>query len=138
VLTFSPWSGICLVLLVAVTWAEPSMDPFSRLRQKIPRIGRRGQIGIVSSDYDDSESFPMYGSLSSYFLKSSKSVPRIGRRQDLLESHEKNPWPAKLSLEEVDGSTMEASQNAREVYKMLIDHWLQQQRQQSKEDAAMD
>ena len=65
-------------------------------------------------------------------------MPRIGRRQDLLESHEKNPWPAKLSLEEDDGPSVEASQNAREVYKMLIDHWLQQQRQQSKEDAAMD
>lgn len=54
---------------------------FNRFRQKIPRIGRRGE-GIIS-EYMDSDSFPMEGSLSNFFLKASKAVPRLGRRMDL-------------------------------------------------------
>ncbi len=58
--------------------APDQMDSFNRYRQKIPRIGRRGD-GIIS-EYMDSDAYPQEGSMSNFFLKSSKAVPRLGRR----------------------------------------------------------
>lgn len=126
-----------MVLATALDAAEAvGTDPYSRLRMKIPRIGRRGPpiagpIGIVS-DYDEAESFPMSGSLSSFFLKSSKSVPRIGRRQDLPESHDGDPWPTQLGLdqqEETVDESKEAQRNAFHVYKALLERWLKRQQE---------
>ena len=57
---------------------DPADQTYNRFRQKIPRIGRRGE-GIVA-EYMDSDSYPHEGSLSNFFLKSSKAVPRLGRR----------------------------------------------------------
>ena len=69
-------------LLLVSALSDPSVEPFNsnfnRFRQKIPRIGRRGE-GIIS-EYMDSDSFPHEGSLSNFFLKASKAVPRLGRR----------------------------------------------------------
>ncbi|EFX73380.1 uncharacterized protein LOC124191929 [Daphnia pulex] len=72
-------------LLLASALSDPSPEPFNpnynRFRQKIPRIGRRGE-GIIA-EYMNSESFPHEGSLSNFFLKASKAVPRLGRRKDI-------------------------------------------------------
>jgi len=70
------------VLLASGSVVNPYMSmKMSQLRNKVPRIGRRGQ-GIVS-EYMESDTFPREGSLSNFFLKSSKAVPRLGRRKDL-------------------------------------------------------
>ena len=61
--------------------AEGQADSFSRYRQKVPRIGRRDN-GIYS-EIMEPDSFPYEGSLSSFFLKSSKAVPRLGRRNGI-------------------------------------------------------
>lgn len=72
-------------LLLASALSDPSPEPFNpnfnRFRQKIPRIGRRGE-GIIA-EYMNSESYPHEGSLSNFFLKASKAVPRLGRRKDI-------------------------------------------------------
>lgn len=81
-------AGLMVVLLLLTSevlsfdnGGESFNSNFNRFRQKIPRIGRRGE-GIIS-EYMDSDSFPMEGSLSNFFLKASKAVPRLGRRMDL-------------------------------------------------------
>ncbi|XP_057367037.1 uncharacterized protein LOC130688054 isoform X1 [Daphnia carinata] len=72
-------------LLLASALSDPGAEPFNpnfnRFRQKIPRIGRRGD-GIIA-EYMNSDSFPHEGSLSNFFLKASKAVPRLGRRKDV-------------------------------------------------------
>ena len=80
------FQGLLLIwLLLASALSDPNTDPYSsnynRFRQKIPRIGRRGE-GIIA-EYMDSDSFPHEGSLSNFFLKASKAVPRLGRRKDI-------------------------------------------------------
>ena len=37
----------------------------------------------VIAEYMDTENLPYESNLSNYFLKSSKAVPRIGRRKDI-------------------------------------------------------
>lgn len=73
------------LLLVTDALTDPGAESFNsnfnRFRQKIPRIGRRGD-GIIA-EYMDSDSFPLEGSLSNFFLKASKAVPRLGRRKDI-------------------------------------------------------
>lgn len=74
-----------LVLLwVALSTALPANRYPSQLRNKVPRLGRRmGRNQGISAGYMDSDGYAREGTLSNFFLKSSKAIPRLGRRKDL-------------------------------------------------------
>jgi len=74
-----------LILMWVVLSAALPTNPYSsQLRSKVPRLGRRmGRSQGIAAEYMDSDGFPREGSLSHFFLKSSKAIPRLGRRKDL-------------------------------------------------------
>merc|ERR1711911_465134 len=61
-----------------------SLKMYRLLLLNVPRLGRRmGRSQGIAAEYMDSDGFPREGSLSHFFLKSSKAIPRLGRRKDL-------------------------------------------------------
>jgi len=74
-----------LILTWVVLSAAQPTNPYStHLRSKVPRLGRRmGRSQGIAAGYMDSDAFPREGSISNFFLKSSKAIPRLGRRKDL-------------------------------------------------------